>query len=426
MSASKWKPYPEYQVTQIEWNTRIPKKWKIVPLRYLCKIKTGEKDLVDRNPNGEYPFFVRSPKVERISTYSYDGEGILTAGDGNIGDIFHYVNGKFDYHQRVYLFYEFDDILARFLYYFLKANLKKVVLAMSAKSTVDSIRLPMLSSFPVSMPSINEQRLITNFIQIKEEKITVLIHNLLTILESLQEKRSALITQTVTKGLNLDVEMKDSGIDWIGEIPNHWEIKPLRYIGKCQNGISASAEYFGHGHPFVNYKDVYDNPALPFSVDGMADSSISEQKTYSIKRGDVLFTRTSETVDEIGITSTCIKTIPNSTFAGFLIRLRPQKDILLPEFSKYFFRSNHHRTFFTREMNIVTRASLSQELLKRLPVFIPSKEEQQQIVDYLELKTRIIDEGVKSILSKIEKLKEFRTSFISAAVTGKIDVRGSV
>ena len=116
MSASKWKPYSEYQVTPIEWNSMIPKKWKIVPLRYLCKIKTGEKDLIDQNPDGEYPFFVRSPKVERISTYSYDGEGILTAGDGNIGDIFHYVNGKFDYHQRVYLFHEFNNISARVLY----------------------------------------------------------------------------------------------------------------------------------------------------------------------------------------------------------------------------------------------------------------------------------------------------------------------
>ena len=424
MSASKWKPYPNYKTTTTEWIPEIPINWNIVPLKFLCNIKTGDKDSIDEDPDGNYPFFVRSQRVRRISSFSYDGEGILTAGDGNIGEIFHYVNGKFDFHQRVYLFHQFENVSAKYLYYFLKANLKEVVLALSAKSTVDSIRLPMLNSFPVALPSEKEILTIHNFLEKNEFQLTQTIEWLEKQLKLLIEKRSVLITQVVTKGLNPDVQMKDSGIEWVGEIPNHWVIKPLRYIGKCQNGISAGAEYFGHGYPFVNYKDVYDNPALPLSVNGLANSSVLEQKTYSIKRGDILFTRTSETVDEIGITSTCIRTIPNSTFAGFLIRLRPQKDILLPEFAKYFFRSNHHRTFFTREMNIVTRASLSQELLKRLPVFIPSSEEQKQIFDFLELKTNIIDKGVKSILGNIEKLKDFRTALISAAVRGKIDVRG--
>ena len=94
---------------------------------------------------------------------------------------------------------------------------------------------------------------------------------------------------------------KDSGIDWIGDIPENWEIKRLRYLGNYQNGVSKGADYFGSGYPFINYTDVYNNIKLPQEVKGLAESTDEDRVTYSVKKGDLFFTRTSETIDEIGI-----------------------------------------------------------------------------------------------------------------------------
>ena len=95
----------------IEWIGEIPFKWDLVKLKYLCNINTGNKDTINREADGKYPFYVRSPHIERINSYSFNGEAILTAGDGvGVGKVFHYVNGKFDYHQRVYNLHNFKNI----------------------------------------------------------------------------------------------------------------------------------------------------------------------------------------------------------------------------------------------------------------------------------------------------------------------------
>ncbi|UWG61204.1 restriction endonuclease subunit S [Stutzerimonas stutzeri] len=233
-----------------------------------------------------------------------------------------------------------------------------------------------------------------------------------------------MISQAVTKGLDPTVPMKDSDVEWLGEVPAHWGVKALRYLGECQNGINIGGEAFGSGSPFVSYGDVYKNDVLPAEVTGLVQSSPEDQQRYSIEYGDVFFTRTSETVDEIGFSATCLQELPNAVFAGFLIRFRPTGKSLTPGFSKYYFRNQGLRIFFNKEMNLVTRASLSQDLLKLLPVTLPPVVEQIKISDFLDRVTAefasLLEQGIKAI----DLLKERRSALISAAVTGKIDVRG--
>ncbi|NOQ36654.1 MAG: restriction endonuclease subunit S, partial [Methylococcaceae bacterium] len=133
--------------------------------------------------------------------------------------------------------------------------------------------------------------------------------------------------------------------------------------------------------------------------------------------------RTSETIDEIGLSSTCLATIEDASFAGFLIRFRPKSNMIDADFSKYYFRNSLLRAFFIKEMNLVTRASLSQDLLKKLPVTLPPLEEQKQIAEFLNHKTSIFLKLIKNAELAIELMKERRTALISAAVTGKIDLR---
>ena len=152
------------------------------------------------------------------------------------------------------------------------------------------------------------------------------------------------------------------------------------------------------------------------------ETTTSERVNYSVKRGDVFFTRTSETVEEIGLSSTCLKDIPDGTFAGFLIRARPLTTLVTPEFAGFYFRSQCHRPFFIKEMNLVTRASLSQGLLSNLPVLIPPLEEQNQIYQYLLESCQNVDSISANLRKTIEELDEYRSSLISAAVTGKLNI----
>ncbi len=215
--------------------------------------------------------------------------------------------------------------------------------------------------------------------------------------------------------------MKDSGIPWIGAIPEAWEVRSFRYFSTLQNGISAGANFFQSGTPFVNYSDVYNNALLPQTVSGVAASSQMQQDFYSVRKGDVFFTRTSETVEELAMASVCTKTIPQAVFSGFLIRARLNRFNINLIYSKYYFRSSVTREHFIQNSNLVTRASLSQELLKKLPIILPSLHEQQAIADYLDRKTQQIDATVEREKQHIEKLKQYRQSLISETVTKGLD-----
>lgn len=279
-----------------------------------------------------------------------------------------------------------------------------------------------LMNFPIVSPDFKTQKHIADFLDDKCGKIDRYIEKQQQIIDKLKEYKQAFITDAVTKGLNPDVPMKDSGIKWIGMIPEHWNIRRLRYLGSCLNGISKGGEFFGDGFPFVSYGDVYRNMELPQKVEGLVQTTESEREWYSVKEGDVFFTRTSETIEDVAIASTCMQTIENATFAGFLIRFRPNTNLLTKEFSKFYFRSDKHRLFFVKEMNLVTRASLSQELLKRLPILLPPIKEQQEIAHLLESKCSEIDSAISKQTVIIEKLTGYKKSLIYEAVTGKLEV----
>lgn len=139
----------------------------------LTSIKTGDSDLQDAVPDGRYPFFVRSDKVERSNRYLYDGEAILVPGEGRLGEIFHYINGKFDYHQRVYKISDFNGVAAKFVMYSMMRDFKKHALQNTAKATVDSIRLPTLTEFQFSLPKPEEQKKIGQYFSQIDSLITL-------------------------------------------------------------------------------------------------------------------------------------------------------------------------------------------------------------------------------------------------------------
>jgi type I restriction enzyme, S subunit len=153
--------------------------WTEAPLGQIARIKTGSRNNQDKNAGGRYPFFVRSATVERIDSYSYDCEAILVPGEGGIGSIFHYVNGKFEVHQRVYKISEFaSNVSGRYVYYFMRQFFGPHAMENSVKATVDSLRLPTFRGFEVRLPSREEQRAIVNVLDDAELELVTLSERL--------------------------------------------------------------------------------------------------------------------------------------------------------------------------------------------------------------------------------------------------------
>lgn len=189
----------EMKESGVEWIGRIPKHWEVRRLRFLCDFLTGDKDTINRVDNGKYPFFVRSPQVERINSYSFDGEAILMAGDGvGAGKVFHYYNGKFDYHQRVYNLHNFRHVDGKFLFYYLKQNFKYIIERAEAKSTVDSVRIIMLKDFAVCFPKKSEQQQIVTYLDSEMQRFDSAITNCQRQITLLQERKQIIINEVVT------------------------------------------------------------------------------------------------------------------------------------------------------------------------------------------------------------------------------------
>ncbi|EIB19041.1 restriction modification system DNA specificity subunit [Campylobacter jejuni subsp. jejuni LMG 23216] len=287
-------------------------------------------------------------------------------------------------------------------------------------SDMNNLRYEDFQNIKIPLPPLKEQEQIANFLDEKCEQIANFIEKKEKLISLLKEQKQAFINETITKGLDKNINFKDSGIEHLGEIPKHWKIVKLKYLGSFQNGISINSEAFGAGYPFVSYGDIYNNICIPYNIKGLVNSTEIDRKIYSVKQGDIFFTRTSETIDEIGISSVCLKTIENVVFAGFLIRFRADKKVLDNNFAKFYFRRSFNQSFFAKENGLVTRTSLSQELLGRLSVVIPPLKEQEQIAKFLDSEISKIDAIIEKTKKQIKLIKEYKTTLINQTVCGRI------
>ena len=192
-------PDVEMKDSGVEWIGEIPSHFNLVRLRYLCDVSTGGKDTKDAVDGGDFEFFVRSPKILRIDSYSFDGEAVLTVGDGaGTGKVFHHVIGKFDFHQRVYKFSGFKGVRGRFFYFFMIHHFIFVTEDQNSKSTVDSLRRPLIDNFWFVVPPLHEQEQIVEYL----DEQTAIIDSTITTeekrIELLKEYRQSMISEVVT------------------------------------------------------------------------------------------------------------------------------------------------------------------------------------------------------------------------------------
>ena len=408
----------------IEWIGEIPEGWELTKVKRIFDIGRGRVISQQELTSVGYPVYSSQTKnngcLGYISTYDFDKSQLTWTTDGvNAGTVF-LREGKYnctnvcgtlapknDTNDLHYLKYALEYIA----FYHKRADINGFKIMNNEMAEIELL-----------LPPLFEQQNIANYLDFKCSQTQSILEQSLFSIEEYKKLKQAVITQAVTKGVRGEREMKDSGVDYIGQIPAEWVLGKLRNVGDTQNGISESSEFFGKGFPFVSYSDVYKNYSLPSTVSGLVDSTSEEQKRYSVKKGDIFFTRTSETIEEVGFSCVCEKDIPNATFAGFLIRVRPFSDKLYTPYAKYYFRSSHLRFYLVKEMNLVTRASLGQSLLKSMPVLLPPLEEQKEIADYLDTKCAEIDGLIAKKDQLVKELESYKKSLIYEVVTGKREV----
>lgn len=412
--------YDSYKDSRVEWIGEIPKHWDLTRLKFLCSICTGNKNTEDNIEDGLYPFFVRSPKVERINTYSFDGESVLTVGDGvGTGKVFHYIDGKFDFHQRVYKFSDFRKVNGKFFFWFIKNNFIYVSENQNSKSTVDSLRLPLIQNFTFVVPPLPEQHQIVQYLDTKTTQIDSLIQKTQEKINLLREKRTSLINHTVTKGLNPDVEMKDSGVEWIGEIPKHWDfVKVGHYTQIVRGGSprpSGDPRFFdGDFIHWITVKEVTNKTGkyitttdTKLTEEGMKQSRVLEPETLVLSNSGV-------TLGIPGILK--IKGCINDGSVGFSsISPKVERDFL------YYFWTTQTKLLLEQQSGY-GQPNLNTDIISNVRFPLPPQNEQQQIVEYLDNQTQLLDTLIQKEEKRVELLKEYRQTLISDVVTGKIKV----
>lgn len=230
----------------------IPEDWQLDKISNLVSITTGSKNTQDKVIDGLYPFFVRSQQIERINTFSFDGEAVLTAGDGvGTGKIFHYINSKFDFHQRVYLMYNFSEKIDGYYFYiFFSNNFYERIMSMTAKSSVDSVRREMIAEMPLVLPPKKEQTAIANALS----DVDALISELEKLIAKKQSIKTATMQQLLTGRTRLpQFSLREDGApkgykqSELGEIPEDWEVRCLGnfaiYLGSGKTNTKSKGDF---------------------------------------------------------------------------------------------------------------------------------------------------------------------------------------
>ena len=406
----------------VEWIGEIPAHWSPIRFRFIAKITTGNQDTQNADPDGEYPFYVRSPIVERCNNYTFDGKGILMAGDGaGAGRVFHLVDGKYAVHQRVYRFYDFKYMDPVLLKYYLENLFATVMDYGSAKTTVPSVRLPMIQDFVVCVPPKKEQDNIVAVLNEKCAQVGSLISNVQAQIEKLKAYKQSLITEVVTKGLDPTVPMKDSGFEWIGEIPAHWEItRKLAFV--TTEGISYGiVKLFDpddvNGVKVLRCSDVLEGWIKPDNIRTVMQEVSNEYARTILSGGEVV-------VNVRGSLGGCA--VVPKTMAGYNIAREVAKialnDSMCNRYVMYYLLSRCFVEYRTSRLSGSVYVGLNIELLSSCPLPNPDLAEQTAIADYLDEKCSQIDRLIAIKQAKIEKLEQYKRSLIYEYVTGKREV----
>lgn len=288
---------------------------------------------------------------------------------------------------------------------------------------VFSITQAILKSSALWLPTNEEQSQIADYLDYKTIQIDKLIKNKEALIEILDEQSLTMITEAVTKGLNPDMPMKDSDIDWLGQVPKHWGVTRLKHVThKIIDGAHFTPTYVSEGIPFLRVTDIVKSKGKGINLDGVKFIPASEHeeliKRCNPEKGDVLYSKNGT----IGIPRVIDWDWDFSVFVSLSL-LKTEKNKINSNYLAYYLTSKvtQNQIEIGAKSNTVTNLHLDK--IREFIVTLPSLDEQKSIVNKLDLGTKKINDMIAANLKTVERLKEYRTALITSAVTGKIDLR---
>ncbi|BAD77190.1 type I restriction-modification system specificity determinant [Geobacillus kaustophilus HTA426] len=432
------KKYPKYKDSGVEWLREVPSEWQVLQIKRLTRVRRGASprpidDPIYFDDNGEYSW-VRISDVTKSNMYLEETEQKLSNLGSSLsvklepGELFLSIAATVGkpcitnvkcciYDGFVY----FPDYRGdkRFLYYIFEAG--EAYRGLGKLGTQLNLNTDTVGSIYIAVPTIQEQKMISDFLDEKVHEIDSLIADKEKLIELLEEKRQVIITEAVTKGLNPNVKMKDSGVEWIGEMPESWEVSKIKYqadINKYTLSENTDEDLeikyidissVNSRGEVVNIEKYYfkDAPSRARRILRKGDTIISTVRTYL--KAITWF----EEVEENLICST-----------GFAV-LSP-KETIYPKYLFYLMRSTKYIDEIVKRSIGVSYPAITSTEIGMMECLLPNINEQKMIVEYIDNELKKIDGLVDEIKLQIQKLKEYRQSLIYEAVTGKIDVRDYV
>jgi len=436
----KWQLYPTYKDSGVEWLGAIPEHWKVKKLKNVAFINL---DTLNEDIQPDYLLTYID-----IGNVTSDGSILETQefqfkqapsrarrkvknGDTIISTVRTYLRAISlikDPPENLIVSTGFAvlspraEIDSRFLFRFVQSSefVEKVV-AHSEGVGYPAINPSKLACLPIWLPPLPEQQKIAQFLDQETSKIDNLITKKERLIKLLKEKRTALISHAVTKGLNPDVPMKDSGVEWLGEIPEHWEMVKFSHFIDFQEGPGIMADDFkDEGVPLLRITNLKPGYVDIEGCNYLAIDKVEQKwKHFRLLANDLLISCSAST----GLVSIVDQKSANSIAYTGIIRLRPARNNIARDFIRVLVGSDFYFTQINQLKTGTTIQHYGPVHLKQIKIPIPPIPEQQKIAQFLDRETSKIDNLITKTRTSIDHLKEYRTALISAAVTGKIDVR---
>jgi type I restriction enzyme S subunit len=444
---SHYKPYPAYKPSGVEWIGQVPDHWEVKRLRHVANYTNSnvdKKDYEDQDAvslcnytdvyknefiTPEMPFMRATASPSEIDQFTLKKGDVLITKDSedptDIGipalvaqDMPGVVCG---YHLTII---RADNLsTSRLVHRVLMSAPTKAHFFLEAPGiTRYGLGQDAIGDLTVCLPPDVERSLIADRIDKETTRIDALISKKTRFIELLKEKRQALITHAVTKGIDPNVHRRDSGVEWIGEMPEHWELMRLRQVSSFTNSGIDKKSYEGQKQVMLcNYTDVYYNefitPNMPFM---QATASAAEIERFTLKVGDLIITKDSEDPSDIGIPALVVEDAPG-VVCGYHLTLIRSPEVATSRLLHRVLQSTPTQAYFYIESPGITRYGLGQDVIGDLRVCMPPANEIRRIADYIDRETKRIDTMIEKAKSSIDLLKERRSAFITAAVTGQID-----
>ena len=439
----KWKQYPAYKDSGVEWLGVVPEGWEILQLRRVIakfvdyrgatptKVPSGTPLITAKNiKNGAIDLelsqeFIREGDYDEWMVRGLPEIGdVLVTTEAPLGESAQIEDNRIALAQRIILLKrDKSRIINDYLkYHFLSQSGKGELWSRATGSTAIGIKASRLKETLVTVPPIIEQISITHYLDRETAKIDALAAKKKRLVELLKEKRTALISHAVTKGLDPDAPMKDSGVEWLGEIPVGWAAGKTKYVATLRTGHTPSRQHPEYWRdctiPWFSLADVWQlrdgrREYLGETKEKISTLGLANSSAELLPANTVIVSRTAS----VGFSG--VMPEPMATTQDFVNWVCSPK--IQPEYLLYVFRSMEHE--FKRLTMGSTHKTIYMPDAASFQTPVPPPGEQKQIVKYVQKHKRSLEHVEDLVAVSIEKLREYRTALISAAVTGKIDVR---